>query len=163
MQNAVFQLYRNLPCTYRFTNRNHSSQLFSPACFKLFRQNVLELSSLRLGSEERTFLTRLGFLPEDYLDWLEDLRLRPEEQVEMRWIKDEERSKEEGKEVGVIEVDIKGLWVECILYEVPIMAIRESRSVSHPHFQLSHTGESESMADMKSYRLVLQYRNHIFS
>jgi nicotinic acid phosphoribosyltransferase len=37
---------------------------------------------------------------------------------------------EDAKDLGLIELGVKGLWRECILYEVPLMAIRES-TTSH--------------------------------
>ena len=36
--------------------------------------------------------------------------------------------KSEDKTMGEIECLIEGLWRDCILYEVPIMSIRESRT-----------------------------------
>jgi nicotinic acid phosphoribosyltransferase len=44
--------------------------------------------------------------------------------------KDGVNQEEDGDDLGLIELGVKGLWRECILYEVPLMAIRES-SPSH--------------------------------
>lgn len=33
---------------------------------------------------------------------------------------------EDEMDMGLIELGVRGLWRECILYEVPLMAIRES-------------------------------------
>lgn len=40
------------------------------------------------------------------------------------------QDEEDVEDLGLIELGVKGLWRECILYEVPLMAIRES-TTSH--------------------------------
>lgn len=36
---------------------------------------------------------------------------------------------EDDEDLGLIELGVKGLWRECILYEVPLMAIRKFGSI----------------------------------
>lgn len=38
-------------------------------------------------------------------------------------------TEENEEDLGLIELGVKGLWRECILYEVPLMAIRKSSTL----------------------------------
>lgn len=88
----------------------------------------------------------------EYLDFVENLQLDPENQVQVTFKPQADRasSAEEttqgqasgeqrdakrrkvqdanessAEEMGLIEMDIQGPWRDCILYEVPLMSIRE--------------------------------------
>jgi nicotinate phosphoribosyltransferase len=76
------------------------------------------LSTLRLHPEEREALAQAcPYFPEFYLDYLSSLILRPQEQVNLIF------HPKDSSDMGEIECVIRGLWKECILYEVPIMSI----------------------------------------
>jgi nicotinate phosphoribosyltransferase len=77
------------------------------------------LSKLSLTPTERKALSSTcPYFPESYLDFLESMRLHPQEQVALTFV-----PKTEDGEWGEIDCAIQGLWRECILYEVPIMSI----------------------------------------
>ena len=61
------------------------------------------------------------YFTEDYLDYLGSYRFQPKDQIKM----DLHVTSEPGSEVeeGYITIDVSGLWVETILYEVPVMSI----------------------------------------
>lgn len=61
------------------------------------------------------------YFPAKYLDFLGSIELKPRQQVEVTF------EPQNGDDWGLISCSIQGLWKECILYEVPIMSIRESR------------------------------------
>jgi hypothetical protein len=106
--------------------------------------NIAVLKNLHLTAPEREYLHQTcPYFQPAYLDYLEKLRLHPEEQVTVDFVLKQraERAqdgKEDGQEgggnqdeeddedLGLIELGVKGLWRECILYEVPLMAIRKS-------------------------------------
>ena len=156
MQNAVFQLFHGSTSEYRFTNRSpdmlFSRKTFEwvqqqvrsesgwrvtaryrqPQCFlgdpELIRYfNVwVDLKTLSLTGEERQYLTQTcPYFQQSYLDYLENLTLHPDEQVQLEFFVKEKRE-DDSDDLGLIELGVKGLWRECILYEVPLMAIRES-------------------------------------
>lgn len=52
-----------------------------------------------------------------YIDYLRTFRFRPTEQVAIAFV-----PSSTDPDLGQIEIEIHGLWVETILYEVPLMA-----------------------------------------
>jgi nicotinate phosphoribosyltransferase len=61
------------------------------------------------------------YLNEPYLRFLQDFRLRPREQIEATFNPDHDTGKDEDE--GVFKVEVKGLWVDTILYEIPLLAL----------------------------------------
>ncbi|KAJ1307851.1 hypothetical protein OPQ81_001932 [Rhizoctonia solani] len=61
------------------------------------------------------------YFTKEYIDYLRSYRFRPDEQVKMKL----HVTSEPGSvtEEGYITIEISGLWVETILYEVPVMSI----------------------------------------
>jgi nicotinate phosphoribosyltransferase len=103
----------------------------------------IDLKNLHLTTPEREYLHQTcPYFQSAYLDYLENLRLHPDEQVTVDFVLkqraerapdgngDGDGQEEDEEDLGLIELGVKGLWRECILYEVPLMAIRES-SPSH--------------------------------
>ncbi len=86
-----------------------------------------ELANIRLDPAELKYLQlNLPYLTQPYLDFLSNLRLDPSNQVDMTFIPKERPQNESHNDVvefGEIAINIKGLWKECILYEVPLMYI----------------------------------------
>jgi nicotinate phosphoribosyltransferase len=96
----------------------------------------IDLKNLHLTSPERKYLHQTcPYFQPAYLDYLEKLRLHPDEQVTVDFVlkqrakrvEDGGGTEENEEDLGLIELGVKGLWRECILYEVPLMAIRKSR------------------------------------
>lgn len=82
------------------------------------------LGDLRLTDEERRRLAAAcPYFPDSYLDFLASIHLHPKEQVRLQF------HPKGSDDMGEISCEIEGLWRECILYEVPIMAISELRSL----------------------------------
>lgn len=61
--------------------------------------------------------TSCPFFKPAYISYLEEFRFRPDEQVSIAFVPNDS-----DPEWGQIEIDVHGLWVETILYEVPLMA-----------------------------------------
>ncbi|KAJ3781416.1 nicotinate phosphoribosyltransferase [Lentinula aff. detonsa] len=115
MQNAVFQNFPDVHAIYRFTNRNKDTTLFSRECFERFQTAVSQFDQAKLTSTERAWLAQTcPFFPSQYLDYLENYRFKPE-QVHAEFVLVD-------GDKGHIEITAEGLWVETILWEVPLMA-----------------------------------------
>ncbi|KAF8606491.1 nicotinate phosphoribosyltransferase [Ceratobasidium sp. AG-I] len=121
MQQAVLQHFPNSNVTYAFTNRA-KEMLFSRECFELAKTSVERLSELKIQPSEVEWLRKnCPYFTEDYLDYLSSYRFRPKDQIKM----DLHVTSEPGSAVeeGYITIDVSGLWVETIMYEVPVMSI----------------------------------------
>lgn len=105
----------------------------------------IDLKNLHLTTPEREYLHQTcPYFQPAYLDYLENLRLHPEEQVIVDFVLKQRAKRaqdgngageEDEEDLGLIELGVRGLWRECILYEVPLMAIRKSEpshSLSSP-------------------------------
>jgi nicotinate phosphoribosyltransferase len=98
---------------------------FTPECIDAIQASISSLSSLRLTSEERAWLSkRCPYLQPSYLDYLEQFQFRPEMEVIVQ------ARDVEGGHVD-LELTVNGKWKDVILYEVPLMAI-----VSQCYFEL---------------------------
>lgn len=91
------------------------------------------------------------YLTKEYLDYLKDFRLRPHKHVELIFIPENDRGFE--ADIGPIVIHVKGLWVETILYEIPLLAL-----VSEAYFKFrdrawTHDGQLEA-ARTKGVRLL---------
>lgn len=134
MQNAVIHHFPEAMVKIKFTNRT-SGMLFSGPCFDWIQERIGReyscrewrgmsadqfegLSTLRLQPEEKDKLrVACPYFSEEYLDFLSNIKLHPDEQVKLTFVP-------KGAEgLGEIECEIKGIWKETILYEVPILAI----------------------------------------
>jgi nicotinate phosphoribosyltransferase len=83
-----------------------------------------EFHQIQLTQDERTWLSETcPFLTQQYLDYLQDYRFKPE-QVDIQFTPasaaDSEAQDPNAK--GHIDITVTGLWEETILWEVPLMA-----------------------------------------
>jgi len=77
-----------------------------------------DLSKIGLTLEERKWLeNKCPYFQSDYLDYLQSFRFNPS-QVSIRFI-----PTKDDPELGQVDIEIDGLWVETILWEVPLMAL----------------------------------------
>ncbi|CED82607.1 nicotinate phosphoribosyltransferase [Phaffia rhodozyma] len=119
MQQAVVQCFPNETVEYKFYNRRPDTK-FSRLSFDWFSTKVQELSKVKLSKDERTWLeTKCPYFQATYLDFLQNLRLSPEDQVTAHFVP----VSADEVDVGDVEITVKGLWKEVILYEVPLMAL----------------------------------------
>ncbi|WWD18363.1 nicotinate phosphoribosyltransferase [Kwoniella shandongensis] len=121
MQNAVLYHFHDAQVVIRFTNRS-PHMLFSKDCFDWVQERVNRLANIKLRPEERQALSATcPYFPKSYLDYLENVRLDPINQVKLTF---HAKSTDENLgEMGEIECVIEGPWRDTILYEVPIMSI----------------------------------------
>ncbi|GAA5868235.1 hypothetical protein JCM3774_000612 [Rhodotorula dairenensis] len=149
MQNALLQAYPDVLVKYRFTNRGGTK--FTRDMFDACQTAINHLETLRLQPEERAFLERrCPYLPQTYLDFLASFRFRPHKQVNFEFVSTGKDDK--GVEWGSFELEIKGKWVDTILYEVPVMSIISEAYFTHVDTKWDYVGQFEQARE-KGHRL----------
>jgi nicotinate phosphoribosyltransferase len=82
----------------------------------------IELANVRLTDGELQFLKKVcTYLNPTYLHYLVNFRFRPKEQIQLSFMPEEESDSDDVH--GEISLMTKGLWVETILYEIPLLAL----------------------------------------
>jgi nicotinate phosphoribosyltransferase len=112
----------------------------------------VELGNIALSTDELRFLQgTCTYLNDPYLNFLKDFRLNPREQIVASFLPVEDTGSED--DIGDIDLLIKGLWVETILYEIPLLAL-----TSEAYFKFMDTDwtydEQENKAYEKGMRLL---------
>jgi nicotinate phosphoribosyltransferase len=122
--------------------------LFPRKCVDLFQKSIQSFRNLRLSSDEKDWLQRsCPYFTKEYLDYLAGFQFNPD-QVSVKFV-----PVSEDEEHGNVEIEAKGLWVETILWEVPLMA-----SLSELYFRIgandwSYDGQKEN-ASQKAQTLL---------
>lgn len=91
------------------------------------------------------------YLNEPYLAFLKDFRLRPRDQVVAKFIPDCDTGKDD--DVGDVQIEIKGLWVDTILYEIPFLALTSEAYFRFIDKDWSYDGQEEKAFE-KGMRLL---------
>ena len=107
MQQAVFHHYPTAVVDARFHCRT-PVDLTSLA--GQVREQIDALGGLRLQPEEKQWLAGVGIFRQDYLDWLEQLRLDPGK-VDVQISHDS------------LDINVRGSWLDVTLFEIYILAI----------------------------------------
>ena len=159
MQQAVRALFPDKRVKYRFKNRSTSmdfnmksiewlktgieSTQRSPCLYPVSQGVYPDLSKIGLTLEERKWLeSKCPYLQSGYLDYLQSFRFNPS-QVSIQFIPKDD------PEIGQVDIEIDGLWVETILWEVPLMAL-----LSEAYFKCVDTNwESEGQEGEQIYSL----------
>lgn len=114
MQQAIFHQYPFNNARYEFRCRDDIKLGYLA---EQVREQVNLLGNLRLEKDEADYLRTLPFMSEDYVQWLQNMVIHPE-LVDIQNINDD------------LVINVKGKWVETILFEVYILAI-----VNELHFK----------------------------
>jgi len=142
MQKGVFHQYPKTQVEYTFTCRDKGVKLGFLA-EKVNRQ-VKMMENLKLTEKEENFLRSIRFMTSDYIDFLKNFRF------------DSNRVKAIDHD-GNLEITISGLWLDTILYEVPLLAI-----VSELYFRETSNFEELKQEGInrlnKKIELINQYR-----
>ncbi|TPX09323.1 uncharacterized protein E0L32_009515 [Thyridium curvatum] len=142
MQCAVLKYYRDVPVTYAYTNRTPEKKLSRTAYLWLADQ-IRKLGNISLSTEELQFLQRhCDYLTPEYLDFLKDFRLNPRDQVEITFIPVGQDTGA-GTDIGDVDIQIKGTWVDTILYEIPILALTSEAYFKFMDTDWSYEGQQE--------------------
>lgn len=104
----------------------------------------LVLGSLTFTKDELKYLrSNVKQLPGRYLAYLETFRLKPEEQIFLEY----------DDETRITKAQIKGLWVETILYEIPILALISEAYFKFVDMDWDYAGQ-EARAEEKALTLL---------
>ncbi|MCJ1322353.1 nicotinate phosphoribosyltransferase [Xylographa vitiligo] len=116
MQCAVLQFFPKTHVTYKFTNRTPDMRL-SHEAFLWVQSQVEKLNDLFLSSEEHDWLkSKCPYLKPEYLGFLHQFRFKPSQHVKLQYVAVSETH-------GDISLLVEGLWVDTILYEIPLLAL----------------------------------------
>ena len=149
MQSAVLKFFPEVQVEYAFTNRTPHMRLTRQA-YNWLQEQVSKLANITLTDEEMAWLQQqCPFLPTAYTEWLLHFRLCPDEQVVLSF----ENVQGDGDEaVGDLGMSVKGLWVDTILYEIPLLALTSEAYFKFVDRDWSYEGQEES-AYRKGVRL----------
>lgn len=137
MQSAVLKFFPDVEVEYAFTNRTPQMRLNKRA-FAWLEQQVAKLANIRLLDAEEEFLrTQCKFLHPVYLQYLKKFQLRPAEQVYLSF-------RNITGDYGDLHITTKGLWIETILYEIPLLALTSKAYFRFVDRDWSHDGQEES-------------------
>jgi nicotinate phosphoribosyltransferase len=107
--------------------------------------NHSELGNIALSNDELRFLqTTCSYLNKPYLDFLKDFRLNPREQIEASFSPENDTGSED--DIGEFCLMVSGLWVDTILYEIPLLAL-----TSEAYFRFMDTDWTYDGQEDKAY------------
>ncbi|KAL5462752.1 hypothetical protein PMIN06_001445 [Paraphaeosphaeria minitans] len=141
MQCCVLKFFPDVAVTYSFTNRTPDKKL-NRAAFRWLQAHVDKLENISLSDEEYKFLkSTCHYLNDQYLRFLSNFRLRPSKQLKLVFKPINDTGSDD--DLGDFNIQTEGLWVETILYEIPLLAL-----VSEAYFKFvdkdwSHAGQVE--------------------
>lgn len=151
MQCAVLKHFPKVNVAYSFTNRTPHMKL-NRGAFRWLQKQVDRLGSIQITDEEIAWLRKTcPYLGKEYIDYLKEFRLKPKQQVDLTFTSDTQD--ENDAATGSVSLSVHGLWVETILYEIPLLAI-----VSEAYFKFidkdwTHEGQVAN-AKHKGLRLL---------
>ncbi|KAF2709475.1 nicotinate phosphoribosyltransferase [Pleomassaria siparia CBS 279.74] len=121
MQCCILKYFPDVSVTYSFTNRTPEKKL-SRAAFHWLQVQVDKLENVSVSADELAFLkTTCTYLSEEYLSFLSTFRLKPSTQLKLIFTPVEDTGKD--TDIGDFRIHTEGLWIETILYEIPLLAL----------------------------------------
>lgn len=111
MSNMIYQVgHQDTQVGYEFKNRSHNKvQLASVLDLGELREQISAVRRLSFQTDELRYLHSLGYLSDDYLNYLSLYLRLPEPHIEIR-----------GDE---LRISVEGRWIDAIWWEIPILAI----------------------------------------
>ncbi|KAK7032968.1 nicotinate phosphoribosyltransferase [Favolaschia claudopus] len=136
MQQAVLHHFPNSESCYKFTLRDKVP--FTQKAFEIFQQTLGHFVKLALTESEHEWLKKTcPYFTTEYLTYLRNYRFKPSEQVRAKFV-----PSSAGSDVGLIEIEIHGPWVETIFWEVPLMATLSEIYFKYVVTDWSYDGQS---------------------
>lgn len=152
MQCAVLKHFSTATVTYAFSNRTPDKRL-SRAAYQWLADQIRKLGNISLSDEEYRFLKdNCPYLTSEYLEFLRQFRLSPRDQVLVKFVP---LAGGTGADVdlGDVDIQISGRWVETILYEIPILALTSEAYFRFMDTDWDYRGQEE-LAYGKGVRLL---------
>lgn len=136
MQCAVLKYFPSVDVEYKFTNRTPQMRLNQQA-YAWLKEQISKLANITLAQQELEYLRKhCQYLSSDYLEYLQNFRLQPANQVRLKFAPVDEAQ-------GDLDVTIAGRWVETILYEIPILALTSEAYFKFVDQDWEHAGQEE--------------------
>lgn len=108
--------------------------------------SLIELANVRVTAEERAWLRKkCPYLNDAYITFLETFQLNPAEQIDIKFTPIQDTGSDDDQ--GDLEYMIKGLWLDTILYEIPLLAL-----TSQAYFKFSDTDWNYHNQEEKAFR-----------
>ncbi|KAI9882452.1 MAG: Protein required for ethanol metabolism [Watsoniomyces obsoletus] len=156
MQCAILKYFWDVDVTYSFTNRTPHMKL-SRAAFTWLEAQCQKLGNIDVTTEELEFLrSTCSYLNEPYLRFLESFRLRPSEHLRLFF--NGTTGDHDDQELGDVHIEIKGRWVDTILYEIPLLAL-----ISEAYFRFCDRDWTHDDQERRAYekaKTLLQHGCH---
>ncbi|OAX32258.1 Nicotinate/Quinolinate PRTase C-terminal domain-like protein, partial [Rhizopogon vinicolor AM-OR11-026] len=137
MQQAVFEYYPTAQAVYRFVHRDKDRQ-FPKACIEKFKISLNSFAEVQLKQDERVWLQdKCNYFKPNYLDYLQSYRFKPE-QITVNFI-----PSSNDPAMGSVEIEARGLWLETILWDTPLMARLSEIYFRYADQDWDYTGQEE--------------------
>ncbi|KAL8366885.1 hypothetical protein RB599_011166 [Gaeumannomyces hyphopodioides] len=152
MQCAVLKHFSRATVTYAFSNRTPDKRL-SRAAYQWLADQIRKLGNISLSDEEYRFLKdNCPYLTREYLEFLRQFRLSPRDQVLVKFVP---LGADTGADadLGDVDIQISGRWVDTILYEIPILALTSEAYFRFMDTDWDYRGQEELAYD-KGVRLL---------
>ncbi|KAJ5927542.1 hypothetical protein N7516_009315 [Penicillium verrucosum] len=121
MQCAVLKYFPDVYVTYGYTNRTPHMKLQRGA-YKWLLEQMDKLAVIRVTAEEREWLRqKCPYLNDEYLTFLETFHLKPSDQIRIKFVPEQDTGSDDDQ--GNVEYIVEGLWLDTILYEIPLLAL----------------------------------------
>ncbi|KAK7757075.1 nicotinate phosphoribosyltransferase [Diatrype stigma] len=117
-----------------------------------------QLGNISLSDEELRFLKKhCTYLSPAYLDFLKEFRLSPREQLKPTFHPvsggEDSNTNDDENVVGDIHIEIRGKWVDTILYEIPLLALASEAYFKFMDTDWDYEGQEQRAYD-KGMRLL---------
>jgi nicotinate phosphoribosyltransferase len=140
MQCAVLKYFPDAHVRYKFTNRTPHMR-FTRQAFNWLETQINKLESVEVTAAEIEWLRKTcPYLTPTYLDFLQTLRLHPAEQVKATFTPLSNDSNDPTAE-GDVVLSVSGIWVETILYEIPLLALTSEAYFKFVDRDWNHDGQ----------------------
>ncbi|KAI9836520.1 MAG: nicotinate phosphoribosyltransferase [Sclerophora amabilis] len=151
MQCAVLLYFPLVEVTYSFTNRTPLMK-FSRVAFRWLEVQIAKLANLSLSEDEFRWLKSMcPYLGPSYLEYLANFKFEPSRQLDVSF--ELENDTGDDDDIGEIHIGVRGLWVETILYEIPLLALTSEAYFRFRDRDWSHEGQ-EAKAYAKGKTLL---------
>ncbi|KAF2641688.1 nicotinate phosphoribosyltransferase [Massarina eburnea CBS 473.64] len=146
MQCCILKYFPDISVTYSFTNRTPDKKLNRAA----FQWLQAQLEHLSLSDDEFQFLkSTCPYLNDEYMTFLSKFRLHPSKQLKLIFSPTEDTGA--ASDFGDFRIHTEGLWLDTILYEIPLLAL-----VSEAYFKFCDKDWSYAGQEEKAYQKGLR-------
>lgn len=139
MQCCILKFFPDVSVTYSFTNRTPEKKL-SRAAFRWLQAQVDKLENIQVSTDELNFLKNTcPYLNDQYLHFLSTFRLQPSKQLKLSFIPTDGSGSDDDR--GDFHIHTEGLWLDTILYEIPLLALVSEAYFKFVEKDWSHAGQ----------------------